>query len=95
MKSWSSTTEVADRTHAIATGFADRDSRVRVLTNDHLPPGWTGKTYVLHRAALQARGQWFWFLDADTVHAPEFLGVMMHYAHRTSKARQSLAGAEM
>ena len=74
-----------DRTNEIAQGFAERDARVRVLTNDQLPPGWTGKTYVLHRAALQAHGQWLWFLDADTVHAPEFLGVMMQYA-RTQRA---------
>ena len=58
---------------------------MRVLTNDQLPPGWTGKTHVLHRAAVQARGQWLWFLDADTGHAPEFLGVMMQYA-RTQRA---------
>jgi glycosyltransferase involved in cell wall biosynthesis len=75
----------SDRTNEIAQSFAERDARVRVMTNDHLPPGWTGKTYVLHRAALQARGQWLWFLDADTVHAPQFLGVMMEYA-RTQRA---------
>jgi glycosyltransferase involved in cell wall biosynthesis len=74
-----------DRTNEIAQGFAERDARVRVLSNDQLPPGWTGKTYVLHRAAFQARGQWLWFLDADTVHAPEFLSVMMQYA-RTQRA---------
>ncbi len=74
-----------DRTNEIAQRFAKQDARVRVLTNDQLPPGWTGKTYVLHRAGLQARGQWLWFLDADTVHAPEFLGVMMQYA-RTQRA---------
>ena len=75
-----------DRTGEIAREFAARDSRLRVLTNDHLPAGWTGKTYVLQRAADQSRGDWLWFLDADTVHAPEFLGVMMEYArsHRAS-----------
>ncbi len=74
-----------DRTRQIANSFADRDPRLRVLGNDHLPPGWTGKTYVLQQAADQARGRWLWFLDADTVHAPEFLGVMLQYA-RTEQA---------
>jgi glycosyltransferase involved in cell wall biosynthesis len=69
-----------DRTGAIAMEFARRDDRLRVMTNDHLPPGWTGKTYVLEQAAEQARGSWLWFLDADTTHAPAFLGVMMEYA---------------
>jgi glycosyltransferase involved in cell wall biosynthesis len=79
-----------DRTNEIAQGFAERDTRVRVLTNDQLPSGWTGKTYVLHRAALQAQGQWLLFLDTDTVHAPEFLGVLMQYARAQRAALVSL-----
>ncbi len=75
----------ADRTPEIAREFAVRDSRLRVLSNDHLPPGWTGKTYVLQQAADQARGHWLWFLDADTTHAPDFLRVMLEYA-RTEQA---------
>jgi len=79
-----------DRTRQIASDFADRDSRLRVLSNDHLPPGWTGKTYVLQQAANQARGDWLWFLDADTTHAPEFLGVMLEYARGQRTAMVSL-----
>jgi len=79
-----------DRTRQIASEFAARDARLRVLSNDHLPPGWTGKTYVLQQAADQARGQWLWFLDADTVHAPEFLGVMLEYARSQQAALVSL-----
>ncbi len=75
-----------DRTGAIASEYAGRDPRLRVLTNDHLPAGWTGKTHVLHQAVQQAHGRWLWFLDADTNHAPEFLGVMLEYAriHRAA-----------
>ena len=79
-----------DRTRQIANEFAARDARLRVLTNEHLPPGWTGKTYVLQQAADQVRGQWLWFLDADTVHAPEFLGVMLEYARAQQAALVSL-----
>ena len=75
-----------DRTRQIASEFADRDPRLHVLSNIHLPPGWTGKTYVLQQAADQARGQWLWFLDADTVQAPEFLGVMLEYARAQQAA---------
>jgi glycosyltransferase involved in cell wall biosynthesis len=70
-----------DQTGSIARRFADNDSRVRVLTIDHLPAGWTGKTHALFRAAQVARGDWLWFLDADTRHAPEGLAVMMEFGH--------------
>jgi glycosyltransferase involved in cell wall biosynthesis len=79
-----------DRTAEIARRFADGDARFRLLSNDHLPPGWTGKTHVLRRAAGEATGQWLWFLDADTIHAPEFLGVMMQYTRANNAALVSL-----
>src|SRR5262249_45318925 len=69
-----------DRTAEIARRFAADDPRVRVLTIAHLPAGWTGKTHALQQAAELARGEWLWFLDADTLHAPEGLAIMMEYA---------------
>jgi len=69
-----------DRTAQLALDQAIVDPRIRVLRNDRLPPGWTGKTWVLHQAANEARGEWLWFLDADTRHAPEYLGVMLEHA---------------
>jgi glycosyltransferase involved in cell wall biosynthesis len=69
-----------DRTAEIARGFASRDGRVRVLSIEQLPPGWTGKTHALDQAVPHTHGQWLLFLDADTVHAPESLSVLMEYA---------------
>jgi glycosyltransferase involved in cell wall biosynthesis len=69
-----------DRTGEIARQHAARDRRVRVLTIEDLPPGWTGKTHAMHRAVAEASGEWFWFLDADTLHAPGSLSIMMEYA---------------
>jgi glycosyltransferase involved in cell wall biosynthesis len=79
-----------DQTRRIAREYADRDPRLRVLSNEHLPLGWTGKTYVLKEGADRARGQWLWFLDADTTHAPELLGVMLEYARSQGAALVSL-----
>jgi glycosyltransferase involved in cell wall biosynthesis len=79
-----------DRTAEIARRFAEADPRVRVITIDHLPPGWTGKTHALQVAAEQATGDWFWFLDADTRHTPENLAVVMEYARRQGAAMASL-----
>lgn len=79
-----------DRTAAIAREFAARDPRVRVIAIEHLPDGWTGKTNALQTAADQARGDWFWFLDADTRHAPENLAIVLEYARRNDAALASL-----
>jgi glycosyltransferase involved in cell wall biosynthesis len=79
-----------DRTPAIAADFARADPRVRVLTITALPAGWTGKTHALQKAAEVARGAWFWFLDADTQHAPDNLLIVMEYARAHSAALASL-----
>jgi glycosyltransferase involved in cell wall biosynthesis len=69
-----------DRTGQIAQTAAERDPRIRVLKIERLPAGWTGKTHALQQAAKRARGAWFWFMDADTDHAPESLSTLMEYA---------------
>jgi glycosyltransferase involved in cell wall biosynthesis len=80
----------ADRTGEIARQHAARDARVRVLTIEDLPPGWTGKTHALHRAVAEASGEWLWFLDADTLHAPDGLSILMEYARTERAALASL-----
>src|SRR4051812_38104679 len=79
-----------DRTGEIARDFAAADPRVEVLTIVDLPDGWTGKTHALQAAADRARGDWFWFLDADTRHAPENLSIVMEYARSRGAALASL-----
>jgi chlorobactene glucosyltransferase len=78
----------ADGTGAIARRFAADDPRVRVLTITELPDGWTGKTHALQVASDSARGEWFWFLDADTRHEPDNLSIVLEYAreHRAEMA---------
>ena len=79
-----------DRTPLIARACAQRDPRVRVITIKSLPTGWTGKTHALQVAADQAQGDWFWFLDADTRHAPNNLAIVMEYARTRDAALTSL-----
>jgi hypothetical protein len=71
-----------DGTAAIVEQAAATDSRIRLIRNEVLPEGWTGKTHALHVAAAHARGQWLWFLDADTRHEPSSLSIVMAYARR-------------
>ncbi len=79
-----------DRTAAIAREVAAVDPRVRLISIENLPPGWTGKTHALHVAAGQARGDWFWFLDADTRHEPDSLSITLEYARGHDAAMASL-----
>lgn len=47
--------------------------RLRIVHVDQLPPGWVGKTYALHTAFQQARGEWILATDADIVFHPKAL----------------------
>ena len=79
-----------DATPEIARAAAEADPRVRVITIEDLPPGWTGKTHALHVASAEARGDWLWFLDADTRHDPACLSIVMEYARTRDAALASL-----
>lgn len=79
-----------DGTGAIARAIAAEDPRVRVITIERLPEGWTGKTHALHVAAGEASGEWLWFLDADTRHTPDSLSIVMEYARQHRAALASL-----
>jgi glycosyltransferase involved in cell wall biosynthesis len=55
-----------DRTREIAQSFA----KMRVISPDPLPHGWTGKNNAVIAGAKVARAEWLLFTDADTVHLP-------------------------
>ncbi len=59
-----------DGTAEILAELAARIPKVRVLTIEALPEGWTGKNYALAIGAAQATGDWLLFTDADTYHYP-------------------------
>ena len=61
-----------------------------MVSIEDLPPGWTGKTHALHVAAGQARGEWFWFVDADTRHEPDSLSIVLEYARSHDASLASL-----
>ena len=79
-----------DRTAEVAHRFAESDGRVRVVSIADLPPGWTGKNHALHVAQAEARGDWLWFLDADTRHHPDCLAIALRYAIDRKAALASL-----
>ncbi|MDR3402657.1 MAG: glycosyltransferase [Chthoniobacter sp.] len=50
-------------------GLGDTGDR-RVITGTPLPAGWTGKGWACHQLSQVARGEFLFFTDADTAHAP-------------------------
>lgn len=60
-----------------------RPDRLRVLRNDHLPPGWLGKNHALHLASHQPEAleaDWLLFADADVQASPDLLRRAMAFA---------------
>jgi len=59
-----------DATGQIVEKFAEKDSRVRLIKGGPLPKGWKGKCYACHQLSKVAKGEYFVFTDADTLHYP-------------------------
>ncbi len=60
----------ADETHAVISGFAASDSRIRVIAGSPPPDGWTGKNWACHQLADSAQGEILLFCDADMLPGP-------------------------
>ena len=54
----------------------------RLLRGESLPEGWTGKNWACHQLSQAARGEFLFFTDADTEHAPCTATAAVVYAQR-------------
>ncbi|HTK10448.1 MAG TPA: glycosyltransferase [Ktedonobacteraceae bacterium] len=66
----------SDATAAIVQCIIDelaptQKGRLRLLRGEPLPANWVGKNFACHQLSQHARGEYLFFTDADTVHAPE------------------------
>lgn len=57
-----------DRTSEVVQEFAAKDSRISLVNGAPLKKGWLGKCFACHQLAKQAKGDYFVFTDADTLH---------------------------
>ncbi len=57
-----------DDTCAIVSRIAASNHRLRLISINELPSGWTGKNYAVYTGFLESSGKWILFCDADTYH---------------------------
>ena len=63
-------------------GLAETSTQHRLLRGAPLPAGWTGKNWACHQLAQAATGDFLFFTDADTCHAPGTVTASLSYAER-------------
>jgi len=74
-----------DATGDIVRGLFDAHrgkQRVESLSGKALPGNWVGKNWACHQLSQQARGEYLFFTDADTVHAPGTVTAAAAFAQR-------------
>ncbi|HEY6829008.1 MAG TPA: glycosyltransferase family 2 protein, partial [Gemmatimonadaceae bacterium] len=80
-----------DGTPDIVRSAARRDPRIRLVTDDPLPPGWVGKPWALQHGLQQARGEWILGVDADTEPKPGLVSAVAAAARDGNYALVSFA----
>jgi dolichol-phosphate mannosyltransferase len=66
-----------DGTRELVEAVSQRDPRIRLVTDEPLPPGWVGKVWALENGLRHAKGDWVLGIDADTVPAPGLVGAVI------------------
>ncbi len=59
-----------DGTRELVEAAARRDPRIRLLTDEPLPPDWVGKVWALQHGLAHATGEWVLGIDADITPVP-------------------------
>lgn len=62
-----------DGTSRIVEDRTEGDTRFRLIRGGPLPEGWRGKNHACHQLAMNARGEYYLFLDADVEIGPRLI----------------------
>ncbi len=71
-----------DRTYEIVKEISAGQDKLKVIKGKKLPPGWNGKNWACYQLSHLARGDWFLFTDADTIHKPHSISTAVAAAQR-------------
>lgn len=71
-----------DRTYEIVKELSRSHRKLKAIKGKELPAGWNGKNWACHQLSFVARGEWFLFTDADTVHKPQSVSTALTVAQR-------------
>lgn len=71
-----------DGTRELVLAAAQRDARIRLLTDPPLPHGWIGKAWALQYGTEQATNPWVLGMDADTEAVPGCAAAVLAAARR-------------
>lgn len=74
-----------DRTAELVKEIAQFDKRIKLIQSAGLPDGWLGKNYACNQLALQAKGDYLLFMDADVKPGENIVGTALKYI-RDSKS---------
>lgn len=82
-----------DGTPELVQAAQAQEPRLRLITDDPLPPGWIGRPWALHQGFLQSSPESHWVLgiDADTVPHPQLVECLVTEAERSGYDLVSLA----
>jgi glycosyltransferase involved in cell wall biosynthesis len=77
-----------DRTGEIIQSYAEKDARIVYVSTPQKPDGWAGKNWACHQGYQRASGEYLFFTDADTEHAPNVMSLAV--AHMLSQDLDAL-----
>ncbi len=76
----------ADGTAEIIRQKNREDERIKLYSGKPLPPGWTGKNWACRQLALQAKGEFLIFTDADNWHHPKAVSATVGWMQKLDLA---------
>ncbi len=71
-----------DETWDVIQRFVTEDSRVRSVKGLSLPAGWLGKNHACHQLAVNAKGDYLLYLDADVRTGPSLITDLLTHSKR-------------